>query len=110
MQTRRQHLQYLLTKSDTISTEISQALGDRSESEREETEGQGNENEAPKVDEVKKAIERLKSNRLPAPGNTTAELFKAKQETTEATVQRTGCPTWKEGIIPAQWQEGVSQP
>jgi hypothetical protein len=89
---------------------VSQELGDGLGNEREEIEEQGNGNGASKVDEVKKAIERLKSNRSPAPGNATAELLKAKQETTEATVQGTGCPTWEEGIVPAQRQEGLVCP
>jgi hypothetical protein len=106
----REHLQNMLTNPDTVSTEISQELGEGSGNEREEIEEKLNENEAPKIGEVKKAVERLKSNRSPAPGNTTAELLKAKQEATEVTVQRTGCQVWKAGIVPAHWGEGLVCP
>jgi hypothetical protein len=79
--------------------EISQEL-EASGNEREETEEQQNENEAPKIDEVKKAIERLKSNRSPGPDNIIAELLNTKQEIIEVTLQRIVCQTWKEEIIP----------
>jgi hypothetical protein len=76
----RQYFQNLLTNSDTISTEISEELGEGAENEREETEEKRNENEPPKIDEVKKAIDRLKSNSSPGPDKITAELLTIKQE------------------------------
>jgi sorting nexin-29 len=90
--------------------EISQELGEGSENEREETEEQWNENEAPKIDEVKKAIERLQSNGSPGSDNIIAELLKTKQEIIELTLQRIICQIWKEEIIPEQWEDGLICP
>jgi hypothetical protein len=90
----------LLTNLDTISTEISEELGEGSENEREEIEKQWNENEAPETDEVKKAIDRLKSNGSPGPDNIIAELLETKQEIIEVTLQGIVRQVWKEEIIP----------
>jgi hypothetical protein len=106
----RQYFQNLLTNSDTIRTEISHELEEGLENETEEIEEQRNENEAPKIDQVKKAIERLKSNKSPGPDNITAKLLKAKQEIIEVTLQRAVCQIWKEEIIPEQWHEGLICP
>jgi hypothetical protein len=89
--------------------EISQELGGGLANEREEIEEQWNENEAPKTDEVKKATERLKSNRSPGPDNIIAELLKTKQKI-EETHQRRVCQIWKEEIIPEQWVDGLLCP
>jgi sorting nexin-29 len=97
--------QNLLTNS-----EISQELRDGSGNEREEIGEQQNENEAPKIDEVKKAIERLKTNRSPGPDNIIAELLKTKQEIIEATLQRRVCQIWMEEIIHEQWEDGLICP
>ncbi|GFG38153.1 hypothetical protein Cfor_04817 [Coptotermes formosanus] len=86
----RQYFQNLLTNSDTISTEISHELEEGLENETEEIEEQRNENEAPKIDQVKKAIERLKSNKSPGPDNITAKLLKTKQEIIEETAKEVG--------------------
>jgi hypothetical protein len=49
-----QYLQNLLINSDSLSTEISQELGEGSEKQREEIEEQRNGNEDPKTDELRK--------------------------------------------------------
>jgi hypothetical protein len=106
----RQYFQNLLKNPDTKSTEISQELGEGLDNEREEIGEQWNENEAPKIDEVTKAKERLKSNRSPRPDNIIAELLKTKQEIMAVTLQRRVCQIWKEEIIPEQWEDGLIWP
>jgi DNA-binding transcriptional MerR regulator len=94
----RQYFQNLLTDLDTTSTEISQELGEGSENESEEIEEKWKENEALKIDDIKKAIDRLKSNRSPGPGNIIAELLTIKQEIIEVTLQRIVCQIWKDKL------------
>jgi hypothetical protein len=58
---------------------IIQELGRRLEKEMEGIEGEYNENEPPTIDDVRKAIHKLKNNRSPVPDNIIAELVKTKQ-------------------------------
>ena len=64
----------------------------------------------PTVDDVRKAIERLKNRRFPGPHNIIAQLLKKQWEITEVTLHKIVCQIWKEEIIPEQWEDGFIQP
>lgn len=66
---------------------------------------QWNENMPPTIDDVRKATERLKNNRLPGPDNIIAQLLKNQWEITEITLHKIVCQVWKEEIIPQQWED-----
>jgi hypothetical protein len=73
----------------------------------ERTEEEWNDNKPPTIDNVRRAIERLKNNRSPGPDSIIAELLKIKQEIIQVTFHKMVCQIWKVEIIPERWEDGL---
>jgi len=80
---------------------------ERSGKDTERTQEEWNDNKPPTIDNVRRAIERLKNNRLPGPDSIIAELLKIKQEIIQVTFHKMVYQIWKVEIIPGQWEDGL---
>jgi hypothetical protein len=81
---------------------------ERSGKDNERTEEEWNDNKPPTIDNVRRAIERLKNNRSTEPDSIITELLKIKQEMIQVTFHKMVCQIWKVEIIPEQWKDGLS--
>jgi len=64
----------------------------------------------PTIDDVRKAIGRLKNNRSPGSSNIIAELLKTKQRIIQITLHKTSLSSLGGKKIPKQWEDGFISP
>jgi len=63
--------------------------------------------DAPTLDEVRKAIGKLKNGRSPGSDGITAELLKYSVQTTAQLLVRLFTSVWRTGRVPAEWRDGI---
>lgn len=63
--------------------------------------------DAPSLDEVLRAISKLKNGRSPGSDGITAELLKYSISSSGPALHKLFCLVWKTGKVPAEWRDGI---
>jgi hypothetical protein len=80
---------------------------ERSVKDTERKDGEWNDNKCPTIDNVRRAIERLKNNKSPGPDSIIAELLKVKLEIIQVAFHKMVCQIWRVEIIAEQREDGL---
>jgi len=63
--------------------------------------------DAPTVEEVAKAVGKLKNGKSAESAGITAELFKYSINSVVPALHRLFCRVWATGMVPAEWRDGI---